>query len=263
MLMGDGWVDSAYSKKNQNHSQFFTQANAPMVEPFDAKALPLAVPLVMATSFRVTLRTPSPGVSFVELYRNGDETISIRNAKNKSEHLVLSSYSQCVFGSLEDALKFKMKMSPAGLFVFEEAATGNALEIEYQGRVRLVVCRNKYQMETQSWYLLQQHTLGSTVSQPCTSTDPLSLAEASEDEMGGRRQLVMHLLDSGKAAKDVGDILTLMYGSPQPFKTEVATEELCAERRQLIVKLVESGKSAKEVGKILVLMYGSTAPLQE
>lgn len=84
MLMGDGWVDSAYSKKNQNHSQFFTQANAPMVEPFDAKALPLAVPLVMATSFRVTLRTPSPGVSFVELYRNGDETISIRNAKNKT-----------------------------------------------------------------------------------------------------------------------------------------------------------------------------------
>ncbi|KAE8906636.1 hypothetical protein PF005_g26487 [Phytophthora fragariae] len=124
------------------------------MEALDVNALPLTVPVVMASSFGATLRTPKRGTSFVELYRSGNGTIGIRNASNKDKHLCLSLYSQCSFGSPENALKFKVKEASAGRFVFEESSTGNVLEMEYQGRVSLVVCRNKYREETQSWFVL-------------------------------------------------------------------------------------------------------------
>ncbi|EGZ10527.1 hypothetical protein PHYSODRAFT_261763 [Phytophthora sojae] len=93
----------------------------------DLDAIPLNSPLVMVSSTGSTLNMSSTGSCFVELgYNEEDEgLVTIRSAADRSKYLVLNAYLQCVFGSAEFALKFKMKLSPAGRLVLVEHLTGS------------------------------------------------------------------------------------------------------------------------------------------
>ncbi|KAG7375895.1 hypothetical protein PHYPSEUDO_014909 [Phytophthora pseudosyringae] len=129
----------------------------------------LNAPVVMVSSAGYTLNTPENCSCLVELNDVDEELVAITSADDSSKCLVLNSYQQCVFGAAELALKFKTMVSSTGQLVLVESSTGCVLDTELQGDSKLVVCRNKYSAESQSWILCTVYELDARSQSPATS----------------------------------------------------------------------------------------------
>ncbi|KAE8984820.1 hypothetical protein PR003_g23525 [Phytophthora rubi] len=76
----------------------------------DLDAIPVNSPLFMITSSGSMVKTSETGSCFVKLNKTEDGLTTIQSADDESKFLVLNEYLQCVLGSADTALKFKMKL---------------------------------------------------------------------------------------------------------------------------------------------------------
>ncbi|KAE9344417.1 hypothetical protein PF008_g9236 [Phytophthora fragariae] len=246
-------VTAAQDERSTVCGEQFVTVEHVSADHADLDAIPVNSPLFMISSSGSTLNTSETGSAFVKLNKSEDGLITIQRANDELKCLILNEYLQCVFGSADAALKFKMRLSKAGRLVLVERLSGCVLENEIQRRQKFVVCRNSYSAQSQSWLLFTTHTLV-----PSLTASNLQKTEYSPD---GRRQLFMELAMARKLSRDVGEVIKLMYGSRVPTSIPNPTNEIRAERAQHILELLAGKVSMEYAGDFLEVMYGTSAPL--
>ncbi|KAG3173586.1 hypothetical protein PI126_g762 [Phytophthora idaei] len=101
-----------------------------------------------------------------------------------------------------------------------------------------MACRDDFWKDTQSWVLLQVYKLG-TSEVTSTTLQNLRKTAVTENELEGRRQLIMRFVELGKTTKELKEILDLLYGST---KNDQVGPAMARERRRQIVKLLSRRK---------------------
>ncbi|KAG7379442.1 hypothetical protein PHYPSEUDO_008586 [Phytophthora pseudosyringae] len=205
------------------------------LRPVSLDDLPCNTPVIMMTMSGDTLGMPKAEACFVELIGTNDGLVTIRSAEDKWQRLTRGYHRPCRFGRPAEALKFEPKMSPTGRLVFELEGTGHVLGFAMEGQSKVLICREEYWKDTQSWMLLQQQT---------------------------RRQLYQTEYDGQSCCKRerIGWSPPLWFGVALENPVTTATA-IAVERRRHILKMLMSGKSPKDARDILTLMYWTSSPI--